>query len=497
VPERVPVIRLCVVALALFASPRPAAAQRFATGGPYNTPAGASPTAELLRDVGIEQHLDEQLPLDAVFVDETGREVRLGDYFSDKPVVLALVYYKCPMLCTQVLNGFLKSSQAVPLEIGRDFRVVTVSFDSREGADLAAEKKKQYVRAYRREGAAQGWHFLTGNQEAIERLTRSIGFRYHYDPKSGQFAHASGIVIATPDGRLARYFYGIEYSPHDLRLGLVESSAGRIGSPVDQVLLLCYHYDPLTGQYGLAIAGVLRLAGTLTVLGLGCFLVVMYRRERRRPKLVRNSATNGAFEAGQNIESMVHSEAAEKMSGNSLMNSVGSESSTPAGVPAISRGLSEATPPVTNQKTNCTPEGCQQRPSLKAARPVRRIAAATLPGSNSNFGRLNRGCRSAQPPANGCDPSGVGLLATFVRAPAIFCANSVNRDPTGERASRDVLLAQISLPRIHRITATQESLPAESNRPATRAPLRLADKRFYYSRSEKSPKRDLSVLDRK
>ncbi|HEY3965295.1 MAG TPA: SCO family protein [Planctomycetaceae bacterium] len=278
------------VLVALLAFPGSATAQRFATGPAYNTPAGKSPTAELLRDVGIEQHLDARLPLDAVFRDEAGREVRLGDYFSKKPVVLALVYYRCPMLCTQVLNGFLKSSQAVPLEIGRDYEVVTVSFDPRETAQLAAEKKKHYARAYRRDGAAQGWHFLTGDQEAIDRLAETIGFRYHYDPPSDQFAHASGIVIATPDGRLARYLYGIDYSPHDLRLGLVESSAGRIGSPVDQVLLLCYHYDPLTGQYGLAIAGVLRAAGGLTVLVLGGFLIAMYRRERQRTKLVRGGS---------------------------------------------------------------------------------------------------------------------------------------------------------------------------------------------------------------
>ncbi|MGE5191188.1 MAG: SCO family protein [Deltaproteobacteria bacterium] len=239
--------------------------------------------------MGIEQHLDAPLPLDAVFRDEAGRAVRLGDCFSDKPVVLALVYYRCPMLCTQVLNGFLKSSQAVPLEIGRDFEVVTVSFDSRETPELAAEKKSHYVRAYRRAGAARGWHFLTGDQEAIDRLTEAVGFRYRYDPRSDQFAHASGIAIATPEGRLARYFYGIEYSPHDLRLGLVDSSAGRIGSPVDQVLLLCYHYDPLTSRYGLAIAGALRVAGTLTVLALGGFLYAMYRRERRRPKLFQTT----------------------------------------------------------------------------------------------------------------------------------------------------------------------------------------------------------------
>jgi protein SCO1/2 len=283
---------LCVSAvMVVLIWSQPAAAQRFATGGPYGAPAGKSPTAALLRDVGIEQQQGSQLPLDAVFRDEAGQEVRLGKYFGDKPVVLALVQYRCPMLCTLVLNGFLKSSQGMPLEIGRDYQVVTVSFDPREGTELAAEKKKHYVRSYRREGAAEGWHFLTGDQQTIDRLTQAVGFRYHYDPQSGQFAHASGIMVATPGGRLARYFYGIEYSPHDLRLGLVESAAGRIGSPVDQVLLLCYHYDPLTGKYGLAIAGALRIAGTLTVLALGGYLIVMIRRELKRPKLARTSAT--------------------------------------------------------------------------------------------------------------------------------------------------------------------------------------------------------------
>ncbi len=274
--------------LAVSTSPNSAAAQRFATGGPYNAPAGSSPTAALLSDVGIDQHLEAQLPLDAMFRDEAGREVRLGEYFTEQPVVVALVYYRCPQLCTQVLNGLLKSSQAVPLEIGRDYQVVTVSFDPDEGPELAAEKKRQYVRAYRRDGGERGWHFLTGDKLAIERLTSAVGFRYRYEPRSKQFAHASGIVIASPEGRLARYLYGIDYSPHDLRLGLLDSSAGRIGSPVDQVLLLCYHYDPLTGKYGLAVAGVLRTAGGLTVLGLGAFLVAMYRRETRRPKLNRN-----------------------------------------------------------------------------------------------------------------------------------------------------------------------------------------------------------------
>ena len=268
-------------------------AQRFASA-PYGTPAGKSPTADLLRDVGIEQHLGEELPLDAVFRDEAGRQVRLGDYFGRQPVVVALVYYRCPMLCTQVLNGFLKSSQAIPPEIGRDYQVVTVSFDPRETPPLAAEKKDRYVRAYRRPGAAEGWHFLTGDQASIDRLTKAVGFHYRYDDGSAQFAHASGITLATPEGKLARYFYGIEYEPRDLQLGLVESSAGKVGSPVDQVLLLCFHYDPMTGRYGLAISGALKAGGLLTVGTLAVFLVAMYRRERRRPKLVRTAPTDVA-----------------------------------------------------------------------------------------------------------------------------------------------------------------------------------------------------------
>ena len=222
-------------------------AQRFSSV-PYGTPAGSSPTAELIGDVGIEQHLGTQLPLDAVFRDEQGREVKLGDYFDSQPVVVMLVYFRCPMLCTQVLNGFLKSSQAIPLVIGRDYQVVTVSFDPRETPDLAAEKKESYVRAYRRDGAAEGWHFLTGDQQSIDQLTKAVGFQYRFDPQSGQFAHASGIALATPDGRLSRYFYGIEYEPDDLRLGLVESSSGRIGSLVDQVLLLVLPLRPTHGQ---------------------------------------------------------------------------------------------------------------------------------------------------------------------------------------------------------------------------------------------------------
>lgn len=275
------------VAIIALSAPEAAFAQRFATSAPYQTPAGKSPTADLIRDIGIEQHLNGQLPLDAIFRDEQGREVPLHDFFGDQPVVLAIVQYRCPMLCTQVLNGFLKASQAVPLEIGRDYQFVAISFDARETSSLAAEKKQHYARVYRRPGGKNGFHFLTGDQDSIDRVCDAIGFRYRYSASSDQFAHASGIVVATPDGRLARYLYGIEYSPQDLRFSLLESANRRIGSPADQVLLLCYHYDPLTGKYGLAIAGVLRIAGLMTVLALGAFLIVMVRREVKRPKLIR------------------------------------------------------------------------------------------------------------------------------------------------------------------------------------------------------------------
>jgi protein SCO1/2 len=251
----------------------------------YSAPAGQSPVGGMIQEIGIDQKLGDSLPLDLEFRDERGQKVRLQKYFGDKPVVLALVYYRCPMLCTQVLNGLLKTSQAVKFTIGEEYDVVTVSFDPHDTPELAAEKKASYVRAYRREGADRGWHFLTGDPESIRRLTGAVGFRYRYDEHSDQYAHASGIMLATPDGRLSRYFYGIEYAPNDLRLGLVECSANKIGSPVDQFLLLCYHYDPLTGKYGLVISSALRVAGTATMLGLGGFLVAMFRQERRRKRL--------------------------------------------------------------------------------------------------------------------------------------------------------------------------------------------------------------------
>lgn len=289
---------LCIISLlcGLFAAGS-AAAQNRAITQVYGTPAGKSPVGGLANEIGIDQHLDEQLPLELEFRDETGKSVRLGDYFHDKPVVLSLVYFRCPMLCTQVLNGFLRTSQAVKFGIGSDYEVVTVSIDPSDTPQLAAEKKASYVRAYRREGAEKGWHFLTGRPEEIKRLADVVGYRYYYDEQTDQFAHASGIMLATPAGRLSRYFYGIEYPPNDLRLGLVESSEHRIGSRVDQVLLLCYHYDPLTGKYGVVISGVLKLAGTATMLALGGFMAVMFWQERRRPRLVRpEDATAAARE---------------------------------------------------------------------------------------------------------------------------------------------------------------------------------------------------------
>ncbi len=238
----------------------------------------------VLRPVGFDQRLDEQVPLDLEFRDEAGRAVRLGDCFDGKPVILVLAYFKCPQLCTEVLNGLVQAMLDLSLDLGKDFRVVTVSFDPRETPEMAAAKKKTYLERYGRPGADKGWHFLTGEEAAIKRLTDAVGFRYNYDPRNDQFAHASGIVVLTPTGKLSRYFYDIRYSPRDLRLGLVEASAGRIGSPVDQILLYCFHYDPIEGKYGATIMNFVRLGGVLTILALAVFMAVLWRRERREAR---------------------------------------------------------------------------------------------------------------------------------------------------------------------------------------------------------------------
>jgi protein SCO1/2 len=237
-----------------------------------------------LKNVGIDQRLNEQIPLDAVFRDEQGHDVRLGQFFHGKPVVLSLVYYQCPMLCNQVMNGMMGAFRQVSFSIGEQFEVITVSFDPRETPDLAAAKKSTYIKAYNRPGAEASWHFLTGDEASIKRLTEAAGFRYLWDEQTKQFAHASGIMVLTPEGKLARYFYGIEYPPRDLRLGLVEASQNKIGTPVDALMLYCYHYDPATGKYGAIVMNIVRLAGGLSVvLIVGLLLVLRKRGSRAAP----------------------------------------------------------------------------------------------------------------------------------------------------------------------------------------------------------------------
>lgn len=241
-----------------------------------------------LQEVGIDQKLNHQLPLDLVFRNENGEPVKLGDYFGKKPVVLSLVYYECPMLCTQVLNGMVSSFKVLSFKAGDEFDVVTVSFDPRETSALASAKKKTYVGYLpeaKRSAATSGWHFLTGDSENIKQLTEAVGFNYQFDEATNQFAHASAIMIATPEGKLARYFYGIEYAPKDLRLGLVEASQNKIGSPVDRLLLYCYHYDPATGKYGAVVMNMIRLGGIATLFGMVALFFAMRRRNARQVRL--------------------------------------------------------------------------------------------------------------------------------------------------------------------------------------------------------------------
>jgi protein SCO1 len=243
----------------------------------------ASQKPEMLKGIGIDQRLDAPLPLDTAVRDEAGRPARLGDYFGKRPVILAFVYYNCPMLCTQVLNGLVGSLNVMSLDAGTDFDVVAVSFDARDTPAMASAKKAAYLPRYKRPNSADGWHFLTADAAAIEKLTKAAGFRFRYDEKLDQFAHASAVMVVTPDGRLARYFYGIEYAPRDLRLGIVEASAGKIGTPVDQILLYCFHYDPSSGKYGWVVVRMIRLAGLAT---LAILAFAIWRMSRRRPRPV-------------------------------------------------------------------------------------------------------------------------------------------------------------------------------------------------------------------
>jgi len=251
-----------------------------APGGakPRSIPSSQRPA--VLDQVGIDQHLNEQVPLELEFRNEAGRTVKLGDYFGRKPVVLMLVYYDCPQLCNEVLSGFVRSLRGMRFVPGDQFTTVTVSFDPHETSDLAARKKESYIKKYGQPAAAEGWHFLTGDAASISALAHSVGFRYAWDESTRQYAHASGIMVLTPQGKLSRYFYGVEYAPRDLRLGLVEASEGKIGSLADQVLLLCFHYDPTTGKYGMIVMNVIRIGGVLTLMGLFALFFIFRSRNK-------------------------------------------------------------------------------------------------------------------------------------------------------------------------------------------------------------------------
>jgi protein SCO1/2 len=267
-----------LLALALLAAlPRPAGAQM----GPVPPPPRQA-TPGVLQEIGFDQKLGEALPLDAPFTDETGKAVRLGDYFGKKPVVLSLVYYECPMLCTISLNGLAAALEVLSFVPGQEFEVVTVSFDPKERPVLAAAKKKAYMARYTRPEAHAGWHFLTGPEESVARLTGAAGFRYVWDAETKQFAHPAGILVATPEGRISHYLFGVEYSPKDLRLALVDAAGGRIGNAVDQVLLYCYQYDPSSGRYSASILNLVRVGALLTVVALAAFMLTAGRSRRPR-----------------------------------------------------------------------------------------------------------------------------------------------------------------------------------------------------------------------
>ena len=245
---------------------------------------------DALKKIGIEQKLGAQLPLEAEFKDEDGKTVKLGSYFNTgRPVIVAFVYYECPMLCNQVLNGLTGSLKGISFDAGKEFDVVAISFDARENdkPDLAKNKKASYMERYARSGTEKGWHFLTGTQDSIDKASSAAGFSYKWDEKSEQFAHAAGVMIATPEGKLSRYLFGIDYSPKDVKFGIMDSAENKVGNPAEQLLLYCYHYDPATGKYGLAILRVMRLGGILTLAGMGAMGFIFWRRNKK--KVIVNS----------------------------------------------------------------------------------------------------------------------------------------------------------------------------------------------------------------
>jgi protein SCO1/2 len=258
----------------------PGSFKRYA-GEPEKSTPGASVTPPQLKNVSFKQRLNEPLPLDAAFKDEHGRAVRLGDYFTGaRPVVLAFVYYRCPMLCTQVMNGLSSAIKVLPFTAGTDFDVVLVSFDPRDTPATALEKKRTHLEYWSAEATGGAWHFLTGDEATIARVTSAAGFNYQWDPRAEQFAHVSGILVTTPTGTLSRYFYGVEYSPKELRLALVESGQGKVGSAIDELLLYCFHYDPEAGRYGAVVMNLIRLGGVITLAVMAGFFWLMRRRDR-------------------------------------------------------------------------------------------------------------------------------------------------------------------------------------------------------------------------
>jgi protein SCO1 len=241
-----------------------------------------------LEKVGIEQKLNEQIPPDAVFKDENGNAVKLGDYFGKRPVILALVYYECPMLCNEVLNGLTGTLKSLSFDAGKDYDVIAISFDARENdkPDLAKNKKESYMKRYGRPGTENGWHFLTGTQDEIDKVTKAVGYNYQWDEKTNQFAHAGGIMFTTPEGKLSRYLYGIDYAPKDVKFAVMESAQNRIGNPAEQLMLYCYHYDPATGKYGLSILKIVRLVAVATLIGLGSMIFAFWRRNKAKNEFV-------------------------------------------------------------------------------------------------------------------------------------------------------------------------------------------------------------------
>src|SRR5215469_975529 len=248
---------------------------------PSNVGPASSTMPPALQNVGFEPPLNGRMPLDLYFRDETGRDVQLREFFGQKPVVLAFVYYNCPMLCDQVQMGVVGALKMISFNPGRDYEVVFVSFDPHDTPETAAAKKQTALKHFRRPETESGWHFLTGSQESIEAATRAANFRYRFDAKSNLFAHASGVLVLTPDGRISRYFYGVEYPGRVVRLGLVDASAGKIGSPIDHVLLFCYHYDPSSATYSASILKIIRLGGVLTILCIVGGILIFRRRELR------------------------------------------------------------------------------------------------------------------------------------------------------------------------------------------------------------------------